>query len=859
MHRGVYPPMQSPWGTARPLCQAPEAGSRASARAGAGIAVIEGGPLMKKRMMSLVTALALCLSMLPAAALAAGGDIDGHWAEETIAKWEEAGYISGYPDGTFRPDQPISRAEFVALTNRAFGFTSSAEISFQDVPPSYWGYEEIQKGVAAGYISGDDRDLFRPGDPVTRQEAAVMLAKINHLTIGSDTSALEGYTDSASIAGWAKPYVEAVTKAGVMSGSPDGSFGPRTALTRAEGVVALDRALSASENYVAGDFVLTEDTLKDLVVEGDLILSSSLGGKSVTLDNVTVKGTVKVQGGGTVAARSCELSAVELDQSGVVFSSDADTSVGRLEFLQRGTVKGQGYDSVVIAEDGVTEAVIDAAVGSVRLSTDAKVTLSKGAAVDTLDITEDAAGGTVDLSGGASVGDMNVRGTVRVTGQGGVSSMTVYVPGVTSSVVPDSLELKEDGETPSYTGGGTSGGTTVPGGYLPPVAQDPEVTAIALSPEKDSYALRDTVTATAALSASLGGKTVSWSADSDYVTVTPDPGDSAKAVIEIVNADREDKTVTISATVEGQEQAVEQQLVIQGFIPVTGISGVPVSEALNTPLTLTGTVEPADATHQAITWEIVSAGNTDTALQGGNTLSGATKAGTVKVRATIANGTLAGKYTEEFTIHLGPWVKELKVDKTAAVVGEEINVTAVVEHPADGYKIYWSATSSNITPTYPSIYETTTEYRATATAVFLEYYDPIFNIWANIVDGTDADIDPGSERIGVPIRGIPSVTNMLADGFIYKTTVEQGSKNTLTLNTDLDGGTFTWSIESPVEGVSLSNTEGESTTLIVGVDVPKDTQITVLVSVEGNPKSFPKTYTVVGNSSGTTTTEPDAP
>ena len=81
----------------------------------------------------------------------------------------------------------------------------------------------------------------------------------------------------------------------------------------------------------------------------------------------------------------------------------------------------------------------------------------------------------------------------------------------------------------------------------------------------------------------------------------------------------------------------------------------------------------------------------------------------------------------------------------------------------------------------------------------------------------------------------------------------------MTLNTDLDGGTFTWSIESPVEGVSLSNTEGESTTLIVGVDVPKDTQITVLVSVEGNPKSFPKTYTVVGNSSGTTTTEPDAP
>lgn len=816
---------------------------------------------MKKRMMSLVTALALCLSMLPAAALAASGDIDGHWAEETIAKWEEAGYISGYPDGTFRPDQPISRAEFVALANRAFGFTSSAEISFQDVPPSYWGYEEIQKGVAAGYISGDDRGLFRPGDPVTRQEAAVMLAKINHLTISSDTPLLERYTDSASIAGWAKPYVEAVTKAGVMSGSPDGSFGPRTALTRAEGVVALDRALSANANYVAGDFVLAEDTLRDMVVEGDLILSSSLGGKSVTLDNVTVKGTVKVQGGGTVAAQSCELIAVELDQSGVVFSSDADTSVGRLEFLQRGTIKGQGYDSVVIAEDGVTEAVIDAAVGSVRLSTDAKVTLSKGAAVNTLDITEDAAGGTIDLSGGASVGGMNVRGTVRVTGQGDISSMTVYVPGVTSSVVPDSLELKGDGETPSYTGGGTSGGTTVPGGYLPPVVQDPEVTAIALSPANGSYALRETVTATAALSAPLGGKTVSWSADSDYVTVTPDPGDSAKAVIKIVNADREAKTVTISATVEGQEQAVEQQLVIQGFIPVTGISGVPVSEALNTPLTLTGTVAPADATHQAITWEIVSAGNTDTALQGGNTLSGATKAGTVKVRATIANGTLAGDYTEEFTIHLGPWVRELTADKTKAASGDTVTVTAVVEHPADGYRIYWSANASEIKPTYYEIYKNITTYTVMATAAFNGDWDPYFNIGANIKDNEDNDIDsnPETGRISISIPGIPSVTEMLTDGLIYKTEVKQGSENTLTLNTDLKGGTFTWSIESPVDGVSLSPKEGESTTLTVGDNVPVGTQITVRVSVEGNPNSRSKTYTVVAGDPGTTPTEPDAP
>ena len=144
----------------------------------------------KKRYLSLAVAAALFVSTagVSQTALAACGDIGGHWAEDTIVKWEEEGYLSGYSDGTFRPNQPISRAAFVALANRAFGFSWSAEISFQDVPPSYWGYEEIQKGVAAGYVYGNSAGLFRPDDAVTRQEAAVMLARINHLPIGSGLS-----------------------------------------------------------------------------------------------------------------------------------------------------------------------------------------------------------------------------------------------------------------------------------------------------------------------------------------------------------------------------------------------------------------------------------------------------------------------------------------------------------------------------------------------------------------------------------------------------------------------------------------------------------------------------------------------
>jgi len=81
-------------------------------------------------------------------------DIGGHWAEDTIAKWVEQGLISGYTDGTFRPDNSITRAEFMALVNRAFGFNKKAAIGFFDVSATDWFYDEIAKAVKAGYISG---------------------------------------------------------------------------------------------------------------------------------------------------------------------------------------------------------------------------------------------------------------------------------------------------------------------------------------------------------------------------------------------------------------------------------------------------------------------------------------------------------------------------------------------------------------------------------------------------------------------------------------------------------------------------------------------------------------------------------
>ena len=144
----------------------------------------------------------------------AASDTQGHWAESTINKWTSSGYISGYPDGTFRPNNAISRAEFVTLANKAFGYNTQASISFSDVRPQYWAYAEIQKGVAAGYIKGDSVGTFRPGAAVTRQEAAVMMAQIKKLQTNANAST--SYTDYNAIANWAKPYVGAVDRKSVV-------------------------------------------------------------------------------------------------------------------------------------------------------------------------------------------------------------------------------------------------------------------------------------------------------------------------------------------------------------------------------------------------------------------------------------------------------------------------------------------------------------------------------------------------------------------------------------------------------------------------------------------------------------------
>ncbi|WP_373598175.1 N-acetylmuramoyl-L-alanine amidase [Paraclostridium bifermentans] len=165
-------------------------------------------------------------------------DISGHWAEQQILDFVDKGYINGYGDGTFKPDNQITRAEFVKVVNKVFGFTNVSGENFTDVNPEDWYYNDVCIGINKGYINGYGDDTFRPNAPITREEAAKIISTV--LNTKGDGNLT--FVDSNEISDWAKPHVDALSDNGIINGYGDGTFRPINNVTRAESVKMLSEA-----------------------------------------------------------------------------------------------------------------------------------------------------------------------------------------------------------------------------------------------------------------------------------------------------------------------------------------------------------------------------------------------------------------------------------------------------------------------------------------------------------------------------------------------------------------------------------------------------------------------------------------
>ncbi|WP_313016318.1 S-layer homology domain-containing protein [Acetoanaerobium noterae] len=439
-----------------------------------------------KQKLSIALAAMMIMTSASTVSFAAGfSDLSqASWAKATIEEWTQKGLVSGYLDGTFRPSNHITRAEFATLVQKAFDLKSEAKSEFSDVASSDWYYDAIATLASLGVVGGYEDGTFRPAGHITRAEAAAIMTNLKKLN--PNASAAEKFADYASMADWAKGHVGAVVEAKFMSGYPDGTFKASNTITRAESVATLNNVINPGEakaNLVidnAGTYGGTEVdyqmvkgtvtvnvadvTLKNMVIDGDLILAEGIGEGEVTLENVTVKGDTHVLGGGanSIYIKNSKMAKIFVNkkngqirivaQGTSTFGTITAQSGVKLE--EQNLINSEGFAEIVIDENAKGEIVLEG-------------NFSK--------ITVKAEGITLRIPEGSSVGELKIEKKISVVGTGTIEKAIIYVNGVTFEKAPLKVEsgtkspitivvggTEQTVTPPSTGGGGGGGGSTTP-------------------------------------------------------------------------------------------------------------------------------------------------------------------------------------------------------------------------------------------------------------------------------------------------------------------------------------------------------------------------------------------------------------
>ncbi|WP_165452402.1 S-layer homology domain-containing protein [Paenibacillus thalictri] len=423
-------------------------------------------------------------------------DIHGHWAQNQISAWIDKGFVTGYEDGSFKPDSPITRAEFIVLVNRAFGFTAQTAISFHDVPSSSWAYADIAKAVQAGYITGYEDGTIGVNLPISRQEVAVIVSRLLKL----NTAHAEGnaiIADAAGLASWSKDAINAVIAAKIMQGySSDHTFKPTAFITRAEAVVTLGRAAEAQTQMQAhvvafdqaGTYGPKEGvetvnqnvavnapgvTLRNMVINGDLLLGEGIGSGDAFLENVKVTGKVTVRGGGenSIHFNNSVLVDVVIDKqsgTGVVrIVSEGATTIALVivnspATLKNSSASGFGFGNVNVSSDlpAGSKVTLQGSFDTVNVSSiQAQVDLPEGS-INTMSVSSASAGTSVNLSQSMTVNSLVLDAVVNILGKGTIVAATVNVPGSTFENPPSSIKTPESQPATTPSSSSSSGSSS---------------------------------------------------------------------------------------------------------------------------------------------------------------------------------------------------------------------------------------------------------------------------------------------------------------------------------------------------------------------------------------------------------------
>lgn len=370
---------------------------------------------MKRKLLSIVLALCLTLTLLPTMSVAAGSyaDTNGHWAESSIERWSAYGIIQG-SNGQFDPNGQLTCAQLATILAKLLKLPAAKDAGFTDNTADAWYYDAINRCAAAGILNGNGDGTVTPEAPITRERAMVMLARALGIEPLRNPD-LTRYTDAAQVSAYAQGYVAALIEAGIVGGVTAGELAPQDNINRASTVTILDRAISTYADEAGATVKADGKGIVLVVAENVKITGAPEGTKIVVADGatgLTVNGK-SVSDDQTYIVPKAEPAKPSSGSSGGyshTHSYDATThkcSCGAFAPAVVATIGDtNGYltlkDAVATAQDGDTVKL----VSDITTNTTIAVTGDKAITIDF---------GTYTLTGTSGVQVLHVGGTANVT------------------------------------------------------------------------------------------------------------------------------------------------------------------------------------------------------------------------------------------------------------------------------------------------------------------------------------------------------------------------------------------------------------------------------------------------------------
>ena len=417
-----------------------------------------------RRLLCGVLSLVLLLSLLPVSALPAQA-AGQSWAMPYMEQLVDWGVMRGDVGGNLAPERNITRAEFVTLINRAYGYTRMAGTPFTDVRSSDWYAQDIDIAYNMGYFKGTSPTTASPLSPVTREQAAVLLTR--NLMLQETSGETLGFSDSRTLAEWSRGLIGAAAASGVINGYSDGSFRPQNNITRGEVAAMLVRSIGTPINE-AGDYDMgavygnvTINTsgvnLRNSTITGNLYLTGGVDLGDVLLENVNVLGQIIVSGAGesnssqsSILLRNVEADEMVVDSISnqfVTIRAEGNTAIGKTSVRTNAYVDDSslpGFGLGLIELDGDSGTLLQLAGNPkevINKTPNSSLQFVQGVA-DKVTIDEKAVGSSVLVDTGTRVGELNLDVATDVTGDGDIKELNVGAAGSTVAQLPDQIEIR---------------------------------------------------------------------------------------------------------------------------------------------------------------------------------------------------------------------------------------------------------------------------------------------------------------------------------------------------------------------------------------------------------------------------------